>query len=307
MLTFPAHGFTLIAHRGASGWLPEHTAAAYAYAHARQADFIEQDVVLTRDGVPIVLHDIHLETTTNVQEVFPERHRKDGRYYAIDFTLGEIRRLRKGERFEPGSGQTVFPDRFPAHKFTFPILTLREAADLIAGMDKSTGRETGIYPEIKKPAFHRKEGIDPVGPVMKVLEESGWLENPARVYIQCFDPGPLQEIREKWGSELQLIQLIGKNRWMEAEVDYRKLRSEAGLGEIARYADGIGLPLDDLVDFGGRAPQWKAIKAHAHAVGLRIHPFTLRKETLPKGMSYDEVLRFLSAPDGVEGVFTDFP
>lgn len=307
VLSSTGHGFTLIAHRGASGWLPEHTAAAYAYAHARGADFIEQDVVLTGDGVPIVLHDIHLETTTNVQEVFPDRHRKDGRYYAIDFTLAEIRQLRKGERFKPRNGKAVFPERFPAGKFLLPILTLREAADLVAGMNASTGRASGIYPEIKKPAFHRREGQDPVGPVMRVLAESGWLATPERLYIQCFDPAPLREIRERWGPELQLIQLIGKNRWKEADVDYRNLRSEEGLRNVATYADGIGLPLDDLLGYSGKEPEWKAVKDHARAAGLRIHPFTLRKETLPKNLSYGEMIRLLRGPDGVDGVFTDFP
>jgi glycerophosphoryl diester phosphodiesterase len=307
VLSSTGHGFTLIAHRGASGWLPEHTAAAYAYAHARGADFIEQDVVLTRDGVPIVLHDIHLETTTNVRAIFPDRHRENGRYYAIDFTLAEIRQLRKGERIKPRSGKAVFPGRFPAGKFLFPILTLQEAADLIAGLNKATGRTAGIYPEIKKPAFHHKEGQDPVAPVMRVLGESGWLDNPERVYIQCFDPAPLREIHATWGPQLQLIQLIGKNRWKEADVDYRKLRSVEGLQEIAAYADGIGLPLDDLIAFTAKDPRWKAVKAHAHAAGLRIHPFTLREETLPKAMSYGEMMRFLRGPEGVDGVFTDFP
>ena len=107
----------VIAHRGASGYLPEHTLAAKAMAHAMGAGFIEQDVVLSRDGAAIVLHDIHLDSTTNVAQCFPDRARTDGRFYAIDFDLQEIRQLRVHERTHldvKRNGLAVFTERFPA-------------------------------------------------------------------------------------------------------------------------------------------------------------------------------------------------
>ena len=102
----------VIAHRGASGYLPEHTLAAKAMAHGQGADFIEQDLVLTKDNVPVVLHDVHIDTVTDVAKVFPERKRADGRFYALDFTVAELKRLRLSERFNAKTGARVFPGRF---------------------------------------------------------------------------------------------------------------------------------------------------------------------------------------------------
>src|SRR4051812_7315360 len=140
----------VIAHRGASGYLPEHTLAAKAYAHALGADFLEQDIVLTKDNVPIVLHDIWLDTVTDVAARFPERKRTDGRYYAIDFTLAEVKQLRVTERVDPKKGVPVFGKRFPAGKSSFQISSLEEELQLIQGLNRSTGRAVGIYPELKK-------------------------------------------------------------------------------------------------------------------------------------------------------------
>ena len=103
----------VIAHRGASGYLPEHTLPGVALAHGMGAHYIEQDVVLTKDNIPVVLHDHFLDTVTNVAEIFQNRKRKDGRYYAIDFTLEELRRLSVNERIDRNSKKAVFPDRFP--------------------------------------------------------------------------------------------------------------------------------------------------------------------------------------------------
>ena len=147
----------VIAHRGACGYLPEHTLEAKAYAHALGADFIEQDVVATRDNQLIVLHDIHLEGVTNVADLYPDRHREDGRYYARDFELAEIRGLSAGERRGSDGITAAFPNRFPVGVGNFRVPTLREEIKLIQGMNRSTGREAGIYPEIKSPGWHRDE------------------------------------------------------------------------------------------------------------------------------------------------------
>jgi len=134
----------VIAHRGASGYLPEHTLAAKAVAHAMGAHFIEQDVVLSRDGTAIVLHDIHLDCTTDVAQRFPGRARSDGRFYAIDFDLQEIRQLRVHERTHPLTSAAVFPERFPVQTALFQVPTLAEEIDLLAGLDRSRGRRTGL-------------------------------------------------------------------------------------------------------------------------------------------------------------------
>jgi glycerophosphoryl diester phosphodiesterase len=164
----------VIAHRGASGYLPEHTLEAKALAHGQAADFIEQDVVLTKDDVPVVLHDVHLDAVCDVADRFPERRRDDGRFYALDFTLTELRALRFSERRDPQTGRQVFPGRFPAGMGTFRIATLAEELEFLAGLDRSTGRRTGIYPEIKQPAWHRREGHDISPLVLDVLRKHGF-------------------------------------------------------------------------------------------------------------------------------------
>ena len=103
----------VIAHRGASGYLPEHKLEAKALAFAMKADYLEQDCVLTADDVPVVLHDIQLDTVSDVARRFPRRRRDDGRFYAVDFTLDEIRSLRVTERFDRETGEAVYPQRFP--------------------------------------------------------------------------------------------------------------------------------------------------------------------------------------------------
>src|SRR5947207_6618226 len=127
----------IIAHRGASGYLPEHTLAAVAVAHTMGADYLEQDVVLSKDSVPVVLHDIHLDTVTDVARRFPGRKRRDGRFYAIDFTLAELKQLRVTERFNHQTGEPVFKERFPQCQASFEIPTLEEELQLIQGLNQT--------------------------------------------------------------------------------------------------------------------------------------------------------------------------
>lgn len=300
-------GFVVIAHRGASGYVPEHTAVASAMAHGMRADFIEQDVVFSRDGVPVVIHDVRLETTTDVARRFPEKQREDGHFYVIDFTAAELRQLRKGERRNPVTGEAVFPERYPAGQFRFPLLFLEEAVALIRGMDASSGRRTGLYPELKRPEFHLENGMDPVPLFMEALERSGALAGPAPCLIQCFHAATLRRIRREYGEERILVQLIGENDWQESSDDYAAMRTPEGLAAVAEYADGIGLPLERLVTVRDGRLQWLPIKATAHQLGLRVHPYTARRETLPAGIGLQELMDFLAGPEGVEGVFTDFP
>ncbi len=309
-LAVPGSGggeFAVIAHRGASGYLPEHTAVATAMAHAMGADFIEQDVALTKDGRALVIHDVTLESTTDVARRFPDRGRKDGRFYVIDFTSEEIRQLRKGERTGRLTGKAVYPDRYPSGTYNFPLMFLGEAIGLIRGMDASRDRETGLYPELKKPEFHAAEGMDPVPPFMEALRKAGALEGTVPCHIQCFHPPTLKRIRAEYGRELSLVQLIGRNSWGESSTDYNAMLTPEGIAAVAEYADGIGLPIEAIVDASGPDLRWRPVKDWAKAHGLMIHPYTLRRETVPEGHSYEALLAFLAGADGVDGVFTDFP
>ena len=234
----------VIAHRGASGYLPEHTLAAKAMAHAMGADYIEQDVVLSKDGIPVVLHDVYLESTTDVVARFPGRARTDGRFYAMDFNLDELRLLKVHERSAEtvdGSEVPVYPQRFPLAANLFGIPTLAEEIDLIAGLDQSRNRCTGLYVELKAPNLHLKAGMDIAATVMDVLTEKGYANRPEQVFLQCFDPLTLQCLRNDLETPLPLIQLIGENSWGEdTDADYDQLRTPQGLSDIAAYADGIG-------------------------------------------------------------------
>lgn len=300
----------IIAHRGASGYLPEHTLPAKAMAHAMRADFIEQDVVLTSDGVPIVLHDIHLDSTTNVAELFPDRARDDGRFYAIDFSLIEIRQLRAHERRNP-NGSAVFPHRFPAINGLSSVPTLAEEIALIDGLNKSRNHKAGLYVEMKATAFHRSEGQDLPAAVMQTLTEGGWDERPDLVYLQSFEPDALRQLKYELHTTLPLIQLIAENAWDESgSVDFDAMRTDAGLDAIAQYADGIGPWLMQLytgVDDQGKA-QLTDLASRAKMRGLLVHPYTFRADQLPVGISdFDELHRIFFEDLGVDGVFSDFP
>ncbi|MEJ6539754.1 MAG: glycerophosphodiester phosphodiesterase, partial [Halioglobus sp.] len=234
----------VIAHRGASGYLPEHTLAAKAMAHAMGAGFIEQDVVLSRDGTAIVLHDVYLDSTTNVAQCFPGRARTDGRFYAIDFDLQEIRQLRVHERTHldiERNGLAVFTERFPAQPVLFQVPTLAEEIAMIAGLDRSRGQSTGLYIELKSPNWHRREGLDLSAAILQVLDETEYWNRPEQVFLQCFDDQTLRQLRHDLKAPLPMIQLIGENSWGEdSEVDYDYLRTPKGLSYVASYAQGIG-------------------------------------------------------------------
>jgi len=293
----------VIAHRGASGYLPEHTLEAVAVAHAMGADYLEQDVVLTRDGVPVVLHDIHLETVTDVARRFPDRKREDGRYYVLDFTLAEIKQLRVHERTSLGSGQPVFPGRFPLGAASFEVPTLEEELQLVQGLNKSTGREAGVYPEIKEPAWHRKQGRDISPIVLELLARYGYKTKADRVYLQCFDFDEVRRIRDELGYKGRIVQLIGDT------PDFNRLRTRAGLLDVAKVADGIGPPLQQVIaGRTGDAYQVTDLVRDAHAAGLVVHPYTFRADALPDFTgSMDELLRAFFEVAQVDGVFVDQP
>ena len=239
--------FLVIAHRGASGYLPEHTLEAVAMAHAMGADYIEQDVLMTRDDRLIVLHDLYLDAVTDVAERFPARQREDGRHYAIDFTLDEIRTLRVHERVGE-DGQPAFPGRFPANEQIFRVPTLDEEIRLIQGLNGSTGSRTGLYIEPKSPAWHAAEGEDLMATLLNSLQAHGLAGPEQGVLLQSFDADALRRARRELHSELRMVQLIGENSWNESPTDFDFLRTREGLESIAEYAQGIGPWLPQVVD-----------------------------------------------------------
>jgi len=300
----------VIAHRGASGYLPEHTLESAAYAHALGADFIEQDVVLSKDGFLVVIHDIHLEATTDVATRHPERRRADGRWYVIDFSWDELRRLQVRERVNPRTGGPVFPVRFPQQANSpFRLCTLGEQIELIRGLNRSTGRQTGIYVEFKDPAWHATEGRDLGAALLDELRRHGFTRREDPVFVQCFDPVALRALRTVHHTELRLVQLLGDNSWKESAADYEALQTEEGLRDVASYAIGIGPHLGQILQ---RGPEGGAVATplieRAHRAGLVVHPYTLRADALPPGIpNVDALLQLTLGVAHADGVFIDQP
>lgn len=303
----------VIAHRGASGHLPEHTLAGYALAHAQGADFIEQDVVLSRDGVPVVLHDLVLEPVTDVAERFPDRARADGRWYAADFTLAEMRTLRVGARLR-ADGSPRRPGRFPPGSRPFGIPTLAEALATVQGLNATLGRVAGVYVEVKDPAWHRVEGLDVAQAVVAALHTAGYRDKADPAIVQCFDWAETRRIRRELGWRGRLVQLLGEPAWDIAPgTDFAHLQTAAGLAEVAGVADGVGPWIGQLAAAGGDRPVATGLTGRARAVGLAIHAYTLREDVLPDWAdslesAVEVLLGDVLLPGGLaDGVFTDHP
>ncbi|MGY5956180.1 glycerophosphodiester phosphodiesterase [Kosakonia sp. BK9b] len=322
----PAAEKIVIAHRGASGYLPEHTLPAKAMAYAQGADYLEQDLVMTKDDHLVVLHDHYLDRVTDVATRFPVRARKDGRYYAIDFTLDEIRSLKFTEGFELENGKKVqvFPGRFPMGKSDFRIHTFEEEIEFVQGLNHSTGKNIGIYPEIKAPWFHHQEGKDIARKTLEVLKKYGYTRKDDKVYLQCFDANELKRIKHtlepEMGMDLNLVQLIAYTDWNETQeqqpdgkwvnYSYDWMFKPGAMKQIAQYADGIGPDYPMLVAEGSTVGHVKltAMVKEAHASHLQVHPFTVRADKLPDyTQNVDQLYQVLYNQAGVDGLFTDFP
>jgi glycerophosphoryl diester phosphodiesterase len=294
----------IIAHRGAPGYLPEHTLESITLVYAQGADFIEQDLVVTKDSKLIVLHDIHLETVTNVEQVFPSRKREDGRYYVLDFTLAELKTLNVHER-QDANGKQVFPNRYQGKgKGTFHIATFEEQIELIQQLNRQFNKTIGFYPEIKSPAWHREQGVDISQLVLAVLRKHKLDDPDKAVYLQCFDFSETQRLRNDLDAKVKLIQLIGENDWQESPTDYDFLKTPAGLKAIAKVAQGIGPWIPQLVDLKTLQPT--AFVEQAHTAGLKVHPYTFRKDALPENINTQQTLQLLFKDLKVDGLFTDF-
>lgn len=316
----------VIAHRGASGYLPEHTLPAKAMAWAQGADYLEQDLVMTKDDQLVVLHDHYLDRVTDVAERFPGRARADGRYYAIDFTLAEIKSLAFTEGFELENGKKVqvFPGRFPMGKSTFSIHTFAEEIEFIQGLNHSTGRDVGIYPEIKAPWFHHQEGKDIAAATLDVLKQYGYTGKQDKVYLQCFDADELKRIKNtllpERGMDLKLVQLIAYTNWQETQqkqpdgkwvnYSYDWMFKPGAMKQIAGYADGIGPDYHMLVAENSTPGKIRltAMVKEAQASHMQVHPYTVRADKLPDYVTdVDGLYEVLYRQAGVDGVFTDFP
>lgn len=294
----------VIAHRGASGYLPEHSIAAKTLAYAQHADYIEQDVVLSKDGIAVILHDVLLDDVTNVKEVFPDRHRADNKFYAIDFTLEELKQLELLERFNPETGKAVYPLRFPNAKLGLNIVTLAEEIQLIQGLNKVFNKDVGIYVEIKKPHWHQQQGADISKVVLTTLAEFGYTTKEHKVYLQCFDFDETKRIRTELNSELKLVQLIAENSWNESPTDYDYLKTPAGIAEMQQYIDGVGPYIPQLLVNGmQRSDFYFALRE----TDLPLHAYTLRKDQLPENVSFEQAATVLVHLLKLEGIFTDFP
>jgi glycerophosphoryl diester phosphodiesterase len=307
----------VIGHRGASGYLPEHTLEAYALAIEIGADYVEPDLVVTKDGHLIARHEPNLVGTTDVAQrpEFAARRRTvmvdgapDTGFFASDFTLAEIKTLRAiqsvGEREQGLNGR-------------FEIPTLDEIITLVKRKSAETGRRIGIYPETKHPTYHQQIGLPLEDRLLAALTRAGWNHRDAPVFIQSFETANLRYLRSR--TKVKLVQLVDANDLNpDGSLDFtppfdkpydwvvsgrpglfRDLLTPAGLAEVATYADGIGpwkyylLPTactlvnGACVDVNGDGAVNEAdrrrlpatpVLANAHAAGLLVHPYTFRNE-----------------------------
>ncbi|MBV7258310.1 glycerophosphodiester phosphodiesterase family protein [Erythrobacter crassostreae] len=310
-------GPLVIAHRGASGERPEHTLTAYELAIELGADYIEPDLVVTKDLKLVSRHENELSGTTDVadREEFEHLRRDktiDGQrvagWFAEDFTLAELRTLRAKERV-PGSR----PDN-TRYNGLYQVPTLEEIVQLIRAKEDETGRTIGLYPELKHPTFLLEDsGIDIVDLVLLELRNLGIsAEDP--IYIQSFEVGVLQRLDQR--SDYKLVQLLHPEGGPADETDmrYAEMITPTGLTEIALYADGVGPWIGYVLD--PVTMEETSFVSDAHALGLKVHPWTLRKENgfLPAalqgagGPEADGQYKLLwskAIASGADGFFTD--
>ncbi|MDA3042942.1 MULTISPECIES: glycerophosphodiester phosphodiesterase family protein [unclassified Campylobacter] len=317
--------FLVIAHRGASGYLPEHTLEAKALAFGLGADFLEQDLYLSSDNHLIVAHEF--ERVSDVHTKYPHKMRDTNqttppvefkelrsvgveyinhKFAIFDFTLDEIKSLNVTSEFQKEKPDTPrFKDRFPLHKSNFRFHTFEEELEFIRGLEKSTGKKIGIYPEIKMPYFFHKRGKDISLQVLQTLKKYGYKDKNDLIYLQVFDFNELKRIKTelmpKLGMDLPLVFLIDG---CVGEFKNYKNKFCTNIDEVLKYTDNFGVGLASLIDFKQKKPTEFAKKLMEKNV--KIHAWTLRKDALPKGVNnVNEMLDLLSSI-GVSGVFTEF-
>ncbi len=318
----------VIGHRGASGYRPEHTLASYELAARMGADYIEPDLVPTKDGVLVARHENAIKETTNVAdkpEFAGRRTTKtvDGtviadNWFTEDFTLAELKTLRAKERIpEIRPRNTAFDGRY-----TVP--TLQEVIDLRKRLSRELGREIGIYPETKHPTYFRELGLPLDERLVALLRRNGLDRRNAPVFVQSFETGNLKLLdRALKVPIVQLLSSRGAPFDLESSgspTTYKELSSPEGLRGIAEYADGVGPSKDQIVPrtSTGASGTPTSFVTDAHAADLVVHPYTFRAENtfLPLelrssgdpaayGNLFAEIEQFFGL--GVDGVFTDNP
>ncbi|MFJ2030455.1 glycerophosphodiester phosphodiesterase family protein [Streptosporangium sp. NPDC087985] len=299
----------VIAHRGASAFRPEHTLPAYEVAIQMGADYIEPDLVSTKDHVLVARHENELSATTDVEErpEFAGRRttktingRRVTGWFTEDFTLDELRTLRTRERFpRRRPGNTVYDGRAR-------IPTLEEIVELAQKYG------VGVYPEIKYPSYFASIGLPIEGPLLETLRRHGWDDECAPVFIQSFETSSLKQLRSV--TRLRLIQLIGAGSGLPYDMvkdgDRRTcddLLTPDGLRGIAEYADGIGVTSTRVVPIGpdGRSEPATSLVEDAHRQGLQVHVSTVRDENGKLPVDYREgdptARAYSRAPGNVAG------
>lgn len=319
----------IIAHRGASGYVPEHTLGSYALSITMGADYIEPDLVMTKDGVLVARHDNELSLTTDVASriEFATRNRTqtvDGSaitgWFTEDFTLAEIKTLRARERIPDIRAGNARMDG------TFSIPTFQEIISLAKGLQKSQKRTIGIYPEIKHSTHFKKLGLAMEEPVVNILHKNGYRDPSAPVYIQSFEVTNLKELKTK--TRLRLLQLFESDKSLQpfdqlelgTNLTYGEMASQEGLKEVAKYAHAAGPDKSYIIprDTNNRLGAKTTFVDDAHEAGLKVHPYTFRAENafLPtefrsnesesnSGDLEAELRAYLDA--GIDGLFSDQP
>jgi len=285
----------VIAHRGASAYLPGHTLEAYELGIDQGADFVEPDLVLTKDDVLVSRHDRYLSTTTNVADhpEFADREvEKEGRtdWWVEDFTLAEIKTLRARQDSERRSHE---------HDDEYSIPTFDEVIELVKRRSADPDRVVGVYPELKHAAAFAAMGKDIGSALIEALDRAGWNRSDAPVIIQSFEAPVLQALNAR--IDLPLIQLTFPKRSLdEAEVPESVIELEA----MTAYADGVGPSRMLIVHEDGAVTDFVA---RAHELGLEVHVWTLAGDQgSPDGLSpEDETRRMYDL--GVDAVFADDP
>jgi glycerophosphoryl diester phosphodiesterase len=311
----------VIAHRGASGERPEHTLASYALAIEQGADYIEPDLVLTKDGVLVARHENEISATTDVADKPEFADRKttktiDGQkfsgWFTEDFSLAELKMLRAKERLP------VLRKANTAYDGQFEVPTFAEILELLQAEEKKRGRRIGVYPETKHPSYFASIGLAHEEPLLKTLAQFGMNTAASLVFIQSFEVSNLQALRPK--TPLPLIQLMDEKGapFDRPDWSYAAMAGADGLKQVATYANGIG-PNKAMViprTLLGNLGEPTTLVADAHAVGLKVHPWTFRRENyfLPLSLKSGvnpaahgdlggEIRAFIAA--GVDGFFTD--
>lgn len=311
----------IIAHRGASAERPEHTLEAYRLAIAQGADYIEPDLVPTRDGVLVARHENEIGSTTDVAERSEFANRRTTRlidgaevegWFTEDFTLAELKSLHARERLP------MLRPANTAHDGRYKIPTFEEVIALAKSEGARLGRVIGIYPETKHPTYFRSIGLPLEEKLLETLAAHGLDSAKAPVFIQSFEAGNLAELAKR--TKVRLIQLMAAEGGPadRPELNYATMATPAGLAAIAGYAHGIGVEKAMLIPRAadGRLQDPTPLVADAHSAGLAVHVWTFRPENyfLPqgfkgaggpagKGDAEGEIRAFLET--GIDGLFSD--